>query len=297
MAERKNPWYELVGSVRKGDTVYHYNGSEKRFVGRSIAADDAVHDPAERRYSVELRGFEPLAAAIDLAFLRGRSSQLYAMREALQAEHPDDTVYSPFQFRGSKLYGMMSNCFAKLPREVVRELFGSDGLAEGELPEVSVPSQPEDESDVDPGPSCGSFLKPFKKADTDYLTNVVGGRRRKNRRHESLINDCSAWLKDNGYEPMCNAAVDLGLEQPSVLIEGKTIASSWAAPIREAVSQLYEYRYFKVADPQSRSSFSPKREVPPGWINYLEADRDIGVMWPKGRGYHFSQLAGRAVRP
>src|SRR4051794_18215539 len=56
-----NPWYELVASVREGDTIYHYNERERRFVGRSVAAEDAVHDPDERSYSIELRGFRPIA--------------------------------------------------------------------------------------------------------------------------------------------------------------------------------------------------------------------------------------------
>ncbi len=74
--ESKNPWYELVASVRQGDIVYHYNERERRFVGRSIAAEDAVIDPDERCYSVDLKDFRPIAASIDLAYLRRKASAL-----------------------------------------------------------------------------------------------------------------------------------------------------------------------------------------------------------------------------
>jgi hypothetical protein len=295
--ERPNPWYELVGAVRKGDTVYHYNEREKRFVGRSIAAEDVIHDPHERSYSVELIDFQPIAASIDLAYLRGKSSTLHELREASRAAHPSEAVYSPFQFRETELYGMMSNYFAKLPRDVVLELFGEDGLAEGELEELPGPSATPDDDDTDPGPSRAGFLTPFKpKADSDYMSNLVGGRRPRTRRHELIINECAAWLEQQGYTPMRNAAVDLGLEEPPVLIEGKTVGKSWASPIRDAISQLYEYRYFKVADPKSKLIFLAENEVPPGWVEYLEGDRRIGVMWRSGSGYHLSDLAARALR-
>jgi len=295
---RTNAWYELVASVREGDVVYHYNERERRFVGRSIAAQDAVIDRDEHSYSVDLEDFRPIAASIDLAYLRAKSSTLFGLREALRAAHPGQSVYSPFQFRGSDLYGMMSNYFVKLPRDVALALFGPDGLAEDELPEVAGSGDSADrDGEVDPGPSRGGFLVPFKaKADSDYLTNVVGGRKRRSRRHESVINSCAAWLEGCGYEPMRNAAVDLGLEQPPVLIEGKTIGAAWSGAIRAAVSQLYEYRYFKVANPRSRLILLSEKEVPEAWIKYLEQDRDIGVMWPEDRDYRLSRLAARALR-
>jgi hypothetical protein len=195
---------------------------------------------------------------------------------------------------------MMSNYFAKLPRDVVEELFGPDGLAENTLPEVSLDGDQLDDDAADPdiGPLVGSFLVPFKaKADSDYIANVVGGRRRRTRRHEGLINECAAWLDRRGYEPMRNAAVDLGLEEPLVIIEGKTIGETWAPSIRQAVSQLYEYRYFRVASPDAHLIFLAERAVPDTWVRYLERDREIGVMWPARRGYHMSPRAQRILSP
>jgi hypothetical protein len=294
-----NAWYDLVSSVRRGEIIYHYNEREQRFVGRSLAASDAEHDASDHAYRVDLEAFQPIAASIDLAYMRSRSATLYRLREELQASHPDDTIYTPFQFRGSSLYGMMSNYFTKLPRDVVLELFGPDGLAEGALPLAEDgPQPPHDEGndDVDPGTPLGSFLHPFKaKADSEYITNVVGGRRTRSRRHERLINDCAAWLAAQDYEPMRNAAVDLGLDDPAVIIEGKTVGRAWAPPVRQAVSQLYEYRYFKVASPNAKLIFLSEAAVPPSWVRYLERDRSIGVMWPSRGDYHLSRLARAAL--
>src|SRR3954454_391824 len=69
-AGHENPWYELVGSVRAGEVIYHYNARESRFVGRSVAASDAVEDPDEEMYSVDLRDFESIDAPVDLQALR-----------------------------------------------------------------------------------------------------------------------------------------------------------------------------------------------------------------------------------
>src|SRR5918999_805277 len=79
----RNTWYELVHSVRKGDIVYHYNEREQRFVGRSVAASDAEHVTSDHAYVVDLEDFTPIAASIDLAYMRNRSATLYRLRQGL----------------------------------------------------------------------------------------------------------------------------------------------------------------------------------------------------------------------
>src|SRR5690348_15365691 len=68
----RNTWYELVRSVRRGEVIYHYNEREQRFVGRSTAAADAVHDRTNQLYWVELENFTPIAALVDLSYMRQR---------------------------------------------------------------------------------------------------------------------------------------------------------------------------------------------------------------------------------
>jgi hypothetical protein len=96
------------------------------------------------------------------------------------------------------------------------------------------------------------FARLSPGADADYITHVLGGLYRHGRTHETLVNDFADWLAARGLTVASNAAIDLGLEQPPVIIEAKVIrAARWAQAIREAVGQLYEYRYFQVVAPES----------------------------------------------
>ena len=69
----------------------------------------------------------------------------------------------------------------------------------------------------------------------------------------------------------------------------------WAGAIREAVGQLYEYRYFQVVRPDSELIFLASHRVPEDWIRYLEDDRHIGVAWREGRGFGLSTRAKTAL--
>lgn len=98
-----------------------------------------------------------------------------------------------------------------------------------------------------------------------------------------------------GFTPACNAAVDLGLEEPPVVMEAKPSSRFLYKGIREAVGQLYEYRYFKVADAGSFLILLTDAEVPEAWLDYLEKDRQIGVVWRNGTEFSCSALAEQAL--
>ena len=296
----QNGWYDLVSQVRRGDVIYHYNARESRFVGRSIAAENAWADKRRGEYGARLTQFSPILASVDLADIRAIADDIYGLRDRLVAKH-GAPVYLPFQFiKDRTQLRMMSNYFAKLPRELVVMLFGADGLAEHALPKLpplpgNAPALPEDK-ELNVGVAPASFLDPFKaKADSDYVVGLIGGEHRRTRRHEKLVNDCAAWLQKQGLEPGRNAAVDLGTSNPKVIIEAKTV-HNWPLAIREAVGQLYEYRFFKVCDPTAGLIFLSSNEVPETWIQYLEKDRGIGVMWPKGAAFALSPLARKYLR-
>ena len=93
-----------------------------------------------------------------------------------------------------------------------------------------------------------------------------------------------------------NAAIDLGLEHPAVIIEAKILGTAWKWKVREAVAQLYEYRYFQVIDPAASLLILADKPLPVDWVRYLESDRKIGLVWPAGRGWHLSARA-RKVFP
>ncbi|MGW4365374.1 hypothetical protein ACWEKT_06985 [Nocardia takedensis] len=278
-----DPWYELVSSVRAGEVVYHYYGHEQRFVGRSVAAADAVHDTNIGEYSVELTGFTPLQDVVDLADMRSKADALYAERDRLEAEHPGQRLYLPFQFKQDRsLFSPMSNYFAKLPRSFIKVLFDDTSA-----PEVQVSPRPATAPTARRG-----FLQPFKpKGDSDYVSTVLGGPSVRTRSHETLVNNFANWLEAQGRTPLRNAAIDLATNEPAAVIEAKTVNGRPADAIRAAVGQLYEYRYFQVVEDDAGLIFLSDEAIAPDWCAYLEDDREIGVAWPVARGFHLTTLA------
>jgi hypothetical protein len=299
-AGKPNPWYELVASVHPGDVVYHWNVRESRFIGRSSVAAAPEHLEAQGEYFVELEGFSPLVADVSRQDLLARVDGIYALRDKLEAAFPG-SLYLPFQFtKDRSKFRFISNYFGKLPAVLVEELFGPDGMAwtrVDDVPDDAETADAQEDRSPDPGTPRRGFLQPFQsKADSDYMVQIVGGRRRRSRRHEKLVNDCATWLKANDREPARNAAIDLGLQDEPVIIEAKMVGKSWPSAIRQAVGQLYEYRYFKVSDPKAHLVFLADQAVPDAWVTYLERDRNVGVMWPTSSGYRLSRLASRALR-
>jgi hypothetical protein len=277
--------YELVRQVKAGDVIYHYNADESRFVGRSVAASDAVITPAE--YRVPLAGFEAFEDVVGLAAIRAAADDLYQIRDELLEEY-GSPLHLPFQFMDDPgQLRMMSNYFERLPEEMIEVLFGpletSEALESG------------DEA-LEAARRVGGFLRPFKaKRDTDYLAHVEGTSATRERRHETLVNDCAAWLVGRGLEVGRNAAIDLGVVTPSIIIEAKTVGHVWSVPIRQAVSQLYEYRYFEVVPPDTELLLLIEEPVPDEWLAYLEQDRGIGAFWPIAGGYAGSPIAAKAL--
>jgi hypothetical protein len=282
---RSNPWYDLTAEVRPQHVVYHWNAREHRFVGRSLVAAPPQIVSGER--VVPLVGFTPIRSEVALETLRDSEPLLRSVRDDLRVQHPGKSLYLPFQYRSDGIR-MMSNYFAKCPAEVVGSLFGASGLADGDAS-----LEPTTDEDVEPLPRFrGGFLKPFKpKADTDYVSRVGYGHERRSRKHETVVNEFSLWLEVRGLDPGVNAAIDLGTENPPSVIECKIIGSRPASKIRAGVGQLYEYRYFEVVEPDSALILLVNRKLHTTWVEYLERDRGIGVVWPEAPDWYLSPMA------
>jgi hypothetical protein len=292
----RNGWWELIDDVQSGDGIYHWNADQGRFVGRSLAARTREIDARTGERVVALAGFIPLTVTVGLEQIRALSPQLAAMRDDLARQHPGATLYLPFQARRDG-WRLMSNYFTKLPATMRQALFGMDGLGESGLPDPPKDDGPAVLDDDNRRSASGGFLRPFKpRADTDYLAQVTGGPARRGRTHESLVNDFAAWLAKQDLVVGYNAAIDLGLENPPVIIEAKVIrAGRWAHGVREAVGQLYEYRYFQVVSPKSSLIFLASAQIPAGWLDYLDRDRGIGAAWRSEDGFALTHRARRAL--
>jgi hypothetical protein len=288
----RNGWWDLVDDIRAGDCIYHWNADQGRFVGRSFALRTREIDDQTGERFVPLTGFIPLTVTVGLERIRNLSPQLAAMRDALARDHPDATLYLPFQARRDG-WRLMSNYFTKLPATMQHALFGADGLGESGLPDPPEDDGPAVLDDDNRRSNRRGFLRPFKpRADTDYLTRVAGGPARRGRTHETLVNDFAEWLATRGLVVGCNAAIDLGVQDPPAIIEAKVIrAGRWAHALREAIGQLYEYRYFQVVSPQSSLIFLASAQVPERWLDYLDHDREIGAAWRSDDGFRLTNRA------
>jgi hypothetical protein len=290
---KTNPWYDLVGDVRKGDTIYHWHAKEKRFVGRSRAAAHPEIDGKDR--VVALQGFAPLETVVDRPALLARRPDFERARAELTRRWPDKTLYMPFQFRADGLR-MMSNYFTKLPRSLVPVLFGADGLAGDSLrlPSSGVPPAAAEGPKARPG-----FLQPFEaKADADYVAKIAPRTERRSRHHETLVNGFVEWAEARGLRVRRNQAIDIAVGEPPVVVEAKIIPEIGdAGPIRQAVGQLYEYRYFQIVSTKAQLVLLSSRPLPTRWVRYLEQDRGIGVAWPAGGSFQLSKKAAKALRP
>ena len=236
-----------------------------------------------------MEGFQPFTQPVDRAGLLSHADAFYDLRDELATRH-EAPLGLPFQFTTDRSkFRFMSNYFAKMPVAGVDILLGSgeDRAAVDDLAAGS--SNLKASNGKVPSPA---FLNPFKaKADTKYLTKIAAKAQERSRSHETLVNDCAQWLISQGLEPARNAAIDLGLVDGRLIIEAK-IVKNWPDAVREAVGQLYEYRYFKVADPATALVFLSDQPVPGEWVKYLENDRGIGAMWRKGKaGFELSRLA------
>jgi hypothetical protein len=292
----RNGWWDLVDDVQAGDCIYHWNADQGRFVGRSFAVRRREIDDQTGERVVPLTGFLPLTVTVGLDQIRGLSPQLAAMRDVLAGQHPGATLYLPFQTRRDG-WRLMSNYFTKLPSTMQQALFGEGGLSESGLPDPPEDDGPAVSEDDNRRSKRGGFLRPFKpRADTAYLAKVMGGPARRGRTHETLVNDFADWLATQGLTVGCNAAIDLGLEDPPVIIEAKVIRTrKWAHALREAIGQLYEYRYFQVVSPQSSLIFLASAPIPTQWLDYLDHDREIGAAWRSDHGFELTNRARRAL--
>jgi hypothetical protein len=91
-------------------------------------------------------------------------------------------------------------------------------------------------------------------------------------------------------------AIDLGLNEPPVIFGAKVIRNDLPLRIREAIGQLYEYRYFQTCPLESQLVLLADSPIPEVWVNYLELDREIGTMWRVEEDFVLSDRAARALR-
>jgi hypothetical protein len=129
----ETPGYALVSAVDAGSIVVHYDSSAEQIVGVSRATGERFNQPvwwaARGSYArkagakpawlpglfVVLDGYRPLATPMPLTVIQERRAALFALRNALQAEHPRQSLYFPWTTYQESLRTFQAY-LAKLPR-------------------------------------------------------------------------------------------------------------------------------------------------------------------------------------
>src|SRR5262249_45612371 len=84
------------------------------------------------------------------------------------------------------------------------------------------------------------------KSEEEYLAVIRAGVQRRTRSHERLIRHAGAWFQQHGATVSTPHPRDMLITNPvCVLVEAKIVGDKGAVfAVREAVGQLFEYRYF-----------------------------------------------------
>lgn len=274
--------YELVGKVRAGDIILHWNVREQFFCGWSKAASDAT--VKGNRRVVVLQSFQALPAIVGRADLVKLSNniQITLQEVARLAQGP---TYGAVIMQSGRPQ-MRSNYFGKLPAALVDVIFGT-GSSKSLLDGRGFAALESKDS--------FKFLKFKAKNDGMYKALIETAIEYRTRAHETLVNEFAHWLEANGCAPCRNRAVDIGLDgNPQLIVEAKDIkAAGFSGSVRAAVGQLNEYRYF--LHPGADMMMLSSKPLPSKWIRYLERDQNIGVAWRASEGFEFSPLAQRLL--
>jgi hypothetical protein len=156
------PGYALVGAVEAGGIVIHYDSAAEHIVGVSRATGEQFNQPIwwaargsyARKAGVEpewlpgltvgLEGYRPLAEPLALNVIRQRREALFALRDALQAEHQGQSLYFPWIPYQDSLRTFQTY-LAKFPRAalaILPEVAAAVAEFDGEIA-TSATAQPE----------------------------------------------------------------------------------------------------------------------------------------------------------
>jgi hypothetical protein len=134
------------------------------------------------------------------------------------------------------------------------------------------------------------------KSDSDYVAFIQGGTQQRSRSHETLVRRVGEYLRKLGASVITPHPIDLQMLAPySVIFEMKIVDKrSPGLLIREAVGQLFEYRYFlKHGDTFGCIVL----ECDPGsaLIAYVEEHLKLGIAWFISNEMHFGPKTAQII--
>lgn len=285
--------YSLIRSVQPGDIVFHYSTTGRAYVGASVAGGPvesraivwaphgtvgrAKEEPRQARpgWWLPLYGFKISANPLTLAELHAPDEQAW-IREWLAKMERHGTVAAPiFPYRPGELRAMQGY-LTKMPSDFIKRWEKLSSLV-AELEGIAGRLEPL--AEVVPALAEPALVFEPKSA-ADYVAVLKGGQQRKTRSHEALVKFAAETLQASGAVVANPHPIDLLVASPiKIIIEAKTTRGRAAGfAIREAVGQLYEYRYF--IGPQSARLCILLDAAPESdFLTYVENVLGLMVLW------------------
>jgi hypothetical protein len=286
--------YSLIHAVWPGDIVFHYSTPAKSVIGASVAGGPVESRPimwaphgtvgrAKRNDRAARPGWwRPLygyvKCAPPLTLTAVQEDQAWVRSWIAEKQKQSDRACAPFQLYPGRLRASQGY-LTKMPSDFVSrwpQLTAlSDMLAavEERLAPLgeTYPSAP---SRVD---ALKAVFKP--KSAEDYIAIIQASVQRRSRSHERLVRLTGEWLQASGAEVVTPHPVDLLMVKPrKVILEAKVTCGRPGAAIRQAVGQLFEYRWF--LGPQD-ADLAILLDAAPGdaLVSYVEERLGLFILW------------------
>jgi hypothetical protein len=292
--ERGRPFwsYSLIREILPGDIVFHYSPTVDAFIGASVAGGpleerDIVWTPsfkatraqvATRRarpgWWLPLYGFRRASTPLTLERLREPQEQQWIHDWMNEKKREFGTTASPFHIYRRLLRGVQAY-ITKVPLAFVNRWPQlsqlEDALAEREEELVRLNSSL---------PSAGSQTQFRPRSEQEYATFISGGIQRRSRRHERLVRLAAERLHEAGATVSNPHPRDLLVTDPVVIIfEAKIVGSvDPIFAVREAVGQLFEYRYF-VGPREAELCILLDAAPREGLVRYVENFLGLFIVW------------------
>jgi len=290
--------YSLINLIWPGDIVFHYSTPVGGFVGASVAGGPVEqrpivwtphsvsarsikkHDKPVPGWWLPVYGYLPLIHPLELKSLQNPKDDPWIRQWTVQMQATVvGPVEAPFQCRTDGLRAAQGY-LAKMPSAFVRRWTSLSDLADELAP---VQEKMDRLGEVfTPGKTTGAAVLKLK-SEGDYLVAIKAGTQKRTRTHERIVRIAAEWLKAHNADPTTPHPVDLQITAPKkVIFEVKPIEGRGSLfAVREAVGQLFEYRYFQ--GPQD-AMLCVLLDGDPGvmLVEYLEESLGIGICWLNG---------------
>lgn len=301
--------YSLIREVQAGDVIFHYSTNTHSYVGASVAGapleerpiawqphgtvgrgDD--HAAAERPgWWLPLYGFEKSVVPLTLAVLQEPTNDAWIRNWVTEKGSESDRVAAPVQLYPGRLRGSQGY-LTKMPLDFVERWSELRMLAD------AIDDVAEQIEGSSPTPMIANVGDPGQfasKAETPYDVVLAASVQHRTREHERLLRVTAKWLGMNHPRLIASSRrhpLDMLVSGAThLIVEAKTTRRIHAGfAIRQALGQLYEYRYF--IGPQEANLVVLLDAKPEDmFIDYLENHLGIGLLWWDGTG-----LAGDTQR-